>query len=165
MLIHHARRRARFDGDELVLLDHQDRALWDHAAIAAGRRALDRAIALRRPAPYQLQAAIAALHTEPETDWRQISLLYAELLRYSPSPVVELNRAVAVAMADGPQRGLELMAGLPLEQYHLFHSARAELLRRLDRRDEAAAAYRKALELAEREPERRHLERRLAEVA
>jgi len=120
---------------------------------------------LRRPGPYQLQAAIAALHTDPETDWPQIALLYGELQRHTPSPVVELNRAVAVAMAEGPARGLELMDDLPLERYHLYHSARAELLRRLDRRDEAAAAYRAALALVEREPERRHLERRLAEVA
>jgi RNA polymerase sigma-70 factor (ECF subfamily) len=165
MLLQDSRRHARMVDDELVLLEDQDRWLWDEDEIAAGKTALDRAIALRRPGPYQLQAAIAALHVEPETDWRQIALLYNELLRYAPSPVVELNRAVAVAMAEGPERGLQLMERLPLEQYHLFHAARGELLRRLDQRDEAAAAYRRALELAEREPERRHLERRLAEVA
>jgi RNA polymerase sigma-70 factor (ECF subfamily) len=165
MLLQDSRRHARIEDDQLVLLDDQDRWLWDEDEIAAGKTALDRAIALRRPGPYQLQAAIAALHTEDETDWRQIVLLYNELLRHAPSPVVELNRAVAVAMADGPERGLELMDGLPLDRYHLFHAARGELLRRLDRSEEAADAFRRALALVEREPERRHLERRLAEVA
>jgi RNA polymerase sigma-70 factor, ECF subfamily len=165
MLLQDSRRKARVADGRIVLLEDQDRSLWDADEIRAGKDALDRALTLRRPGPYQLQAAIAALHTEPETDWRQISLLYGELLRHAPSPVVELNRAVAVAMSEGPERGLELIEGLPLERYHLFHSARAELLRRLDRPDEAAAAYRQALALAEREPERRHLERRLSEVA
>jgi RNA polymerase sigma-70 factor (ECF subfamily) len=165
MLLQDSRRDARVDGESIVLLEDQDRSLWDAEEIASGKAALDRALALRRPGPYQLQAAIASLHTEPETDWPQIALLYAELQRHTPSPVIELNRAVAVAMAEGPERGLELMDGLPLARYHLYHSARAELLRRLDRRDEAAAAYRAALALVEREPERRHLERRLAEVA
>jgi RNA polymerase sigma-70 factor, ECF subfamily len=164
MLLQDSRRAARVSDDTIVLLENQDRWLWDEGEIEAGKVTLDRAIALRRPGPYQLQAAIAALHTEDETDWRQISILYGELLRYTPSPVVELNRAVAVAMAEGPERGLELMDGLPLDRYHLFHAARAELLRRLERRDEAADAYRRALALAEREPERRHLQRRLAEV-
>jgi RNA polymerase sigma-70 factor (ECF subfamily) len=164
MLFQDSRRDARVADGELVLLEDQDRTLWDPDEIAAGKAALDRALALRRPGPYQLQAAIASLHTEPDTDWREISLLYGELLRYTPSPVVELNRAVAVAMADGPARGLELMERLPLDRYHLFHSARAELLRRLERRDEAAAAYAQALALAEREPERRYLERRLADL-
>jgi RNA polymerase sigma-70 factor (ECF subfamily) len=164
MLFQDSRRDARVADGELVLLEDQDRTLWDPDAIAAGKAALDRALALRRPGPYQLQAAIASLHTEPDTDWREISLLYGELLRYTPSPVVELNRAVAVAMADGPARGLELMERLPLDRYHLFHSARAELLRRLERRDEAAAAYAQALALAEREPERLYLERRLADL-
>jgi RNA polymerase sigma-70 factor, ECF subfamily len=165
MLLQDSRRAARVADDTIVLLEDQDRSLWDEGEIAAGKAALDRAIALRRPGPYQLQAAIAALHTEDETDWRQIAILYNELLRYTPSPVVELNRAVAVAMAEGPDRGLELLDGLPLDRYHLFHAARGELLRRLERRDEAADAYRRALALAEREPERRHLERRLAEIA
>jgi RNA polymerase sigma-70 factor, ECF subfamily len=164
MLLQDSRREARVSGGTLVLLEHQDRSLWDADEIDRGKDALERALALRRPGPYQLQAAIAALHTQPDTDWPQIALLYGELLRYAPSPVVELNRAVAVAMADGPERGLELMDDLPLEQYHLFHSARAELLRRLDRPAEAAAAYRQALDLADREPERRHLEQRLAEL-
>jgi len=165
MLLQDSRRDARMADGELVLLEDQDRALWDAVEIDAGREALDRALALRSPGPYQLQAAVAALHTEPETDWRQIALLYNELLRYAPSPVVELNRAVAVAMAEGPARGLELIDRLPLDHYHLFHAARGELLRRLDRDDEAAAAYRRALDLAEREPERRHLRRRLDELA
>jgi RNA polymerase sigma-70 factor (ECF subfamily) len=165
MLLQDSRRDARMAGGELVLLEDQDRALWDAAEIVAGRTALDRALALGRPGPYQLQAAVGALHTEPETDWRQIALLYNELLRYTPSPVVELNRAVAVAMAEGPARGLELIDRLPLDHYHLYHAARGELLRRLDRGDEATAAYRRALELAEREPERRHLQRRLDDLA
>jgi RNA polymerase sigma-70 factor, ECF subfamily len=165
MLLQDSRRDARIAPDgELVLLDEQDRSMWDRDEIEAGKAALERALALRRSGPYQLQAAIAALHTEPETDWRQIALLYTELQRCTPSPIVELNRAVAVAMADGLEQGLALMDGLPLERYHLFHAARADLLRRLERREEAAAAYRQALELVEREPERRHLERRLAEV-
>ena len=165
MLLQDSRSEARVADGAIVLLEAQDRTLWDADEIAAGKVALDRAISLRRPGPYQLQAAIAALHTEPETDWGQIALLYAELQRHTPSPVVELNRAVAVAMAEGPERGLELMDDLPLERYHLFHSARAELLRRLGRSEEAADAYRQALRLVVREPERRHLERRLAEVS
>jgi RNA polymerase sigma-70 factor (ECF subfamily) len=165
MLLQDSRSEARVADGAIVLLEAQDRTLWDADEIAAGKAALDRGLALRRPGPYQLQAAIAALHTEPETDWGQIALLYAELQRHTPSPVVELNRAVAVAMAEGPERGLELMDDLPLERYHLFHSARAELLRRLGRSEEAADAYRQALRLVVREPERRHLERRLAEVS
>jgi RNA polymerase sigma-70 factor, ECF subfamily len=164
MLLQDSRRDARVTGDTIVLLEDQDRSLWDVDEIAAGKAALDSALRLRRPGPYQLQAAIAALHTELETDWPQIAVLYNELLRTTPSPVVELNRAVAVAMAEGPERGLELMDGLPLDRYHLYHAARGELLRRLDRRAEAADAYRHALALVKREPERRHLERRLAEV-
>ena len=165
MVLQHSRRDARIGPDgELVLLD-QDRRRWRADEIATGKRALDRALSLRRPGPYQLQAAIASLHTEDTTDWDQIAALYAELLRYSPSPVVELNRAVAVAMASGPERGLELMAELPLERYHLFHAARADLLRRLDRRAEASEAYRRALALTDSEPERRFLSRRLAEVS
>ncbi|HEY6030117.1 MAG TPA: sigma-70 family RNA polymerase sigma factor, partial [Gaiellaceae bacterium] len=150
MQLQHARRDARLDerGD-LVLLDDQDRALWDRDAIASGRAALDRALALRRPGPYQLQAAIASLHCEAQRDWQQIALLYGRLATLQPSPVVELNRAVAVAMADGPERGLELVERLRgLDRYHLLHAARADLLRRLDRRDEAAAAYRRAADLA-----------------
>ena len=127
---------------------------------------LDRALTQRRAGPYQVQAAIAALHAEPETDWREIACLYGVLAARQPSPVVELNRAVAIAFADGPERGLELVERIDgLEGYHLFHSARADLLRRLGRPDEAAAAYREALLLADEPLERRFLERRLAEVA
>jgi RNA polymerase sigma-70 factor (ECF subfamily) len=157
--------RTRADG-ALVLLEDQDRSLWDRDSISRGTALLDRALALQRPGPYQLQAAIAALHAEApspeETDWRQIVLLYGELGRLQPSPVVELNRAVALAMAHGPDAGLELLEGLPLERYHLFHSARADLLRRAGRPDEARAAYERAHELATNDAERAFLERRLA---
>jgi RNA polymerase sigma-70 factor (ECF subfamily) len=166
MLLQDSRREARTGPDgELVLLEDQDRTLWNRERIDEGLRVLDSAFARRSPGPYQLQAAIAALHTEPTTDWSQIAGLYAQLTRQTPSPVIELNRAVAVAMAEGPEHGLELMRDLPLDEYHLYHAARAELLRRLQRVDEAAAAYRRALELAQTEPERRFLSRRLAEVS
>jgi RNA polymerase sigma-70 factor, ECF subfamily len=167
MLLHDSRRAARLDANgDLVLLEDQDRTLWDPGRIAEGKHVLDAAIRLRRPGPYQLQAAVAALHTEPKTDWREISALYARLHTLQPSPVVALNAAVAMAMADGPERGLELVAPLEaeLDGYHLLHSARAELLRRLDRSEEAAAAYGRALELAPSEPERRFLRRRLTEL-
>ena len=166
LLLQDSRREARTSsGGELVLLEDQDRALWNRARIEEGSRVLERALALRSPGPYQLQAAIAALHTEPRTDWPQIAALYTQLARQVPSPVVDLNRAVAVAMADGPEHGLALMRDLPLDEYHLYHSARADLLRRLERLDEAAAAYRRALELVQTEPERRFLSRRLAEIS
>jgi RNA polymerase sigma-70 factor (ECF subfamily) len=162
MLLQDSRREARAGPDgELVLLEDQDRSLWDPARIDEGRRVLDRALTLRSPGPYQVQAAIAELHTEPQTDWQQIAALYAQLARDTRSPIVELNRAVAVAMADGPERGLALLQDLPLDEYHLYHAARADLLRRLQRLDEAAAAYRRALQLARTEPERRFLSGRL----
>jgi RNA polymerase sigma-70 factor (ECF subfamily) len=166
MLLHDARRAARLDAEgELVLLDDQDRSLWDSARIEEGRAVLDRALPLRQPGPYQLQAAIASLHLEPEVDWPQIAALYGRLARFTPSPVVELNRAVAVAMAEGPEHGLELIDGIAgLEGYRHLHSARADLLRRLGRGDEAAEAYGRALELAAQPAERAFLERRLAEV-
>jgi RNA polymerase sigma-70 factor (ECF subfamily) len=164
MLLHDSRRDARFAGGELVLLADQDRALWDAEKIAAGKEALERALALRGPGPYQVQAAIAALHTEVPQDWAQIVALYGELARLTGSPVVELNRAVAVAEADGAEAGLALMDGLDLGDYHYLHSARAALLRRLGRSAEAADAYRRALALAHAGPERRFLERRLAEL-
>jgi RNA polymerase sigma-70 factor (ECF subfamily) len=166
MLLHEARREARFAGDELVLLDDQDRALWDADAIAAGRAALDRAIALRGRGPYLLQAAIASLHAEPgERDWHEIAALYGELGRLTGSEVVELNRAVAVAKSAGPEEALVLVDGLQeLDAYLYFHSTRADLLRRLGRDDEARAAYARALELAPSATERRFLERRLAEL-
>ncbi|HUH14262.1 MAG TPA: RNA polymerase sigma factor [Gaiellaceae bacterium] len=165
MLLHDARREARTDADgSLVLLADQDRSRWSPERIAEGSRVLERALAHRRPGPYQLQAAIAALHLEDETDWPQIAALYAELARIEPSPVVELNRAVAVAMAEGPERGLELVERIDLSGYHLLHAARADFLRRLERRDEAAAAYRDALALEMNAADRAFLERRLAEV-
>jgi RNA polymerase sigma-70 factor (ECF subfamily) len=167
MLLHDSRRLARMDADgRLVLLEQQDRALWDRAQIAEGRDLGDRALRLRRVGPYQLQAAIAALHTEDgDTDWRQIVALYAELARVAPSPVVELNRAAAVAMAEGPGRGLELIDRIDgLDDYVSLHAARADLLRRLDRTDEAVAAYERALELAPDGPERQYLNGRLDEL-
>jgi RNA polymerase sigma-70 factor, ECF subfamily len=166
MLLHDARREARLDADgSLVLLADQDRSLWNRERVEEGRHVLDRALRLRRPGPYQLQAAIASLHFEDETDWAQIAELYARLGEVAPSPVVELNRAVAVAMADGPQRGLELIDAIEgLDAYRHLHSARADLLRRLGRADDAAGAYRRALELADEPAERVFLERRLAEV-
>jgi RNA polymerase sigma-70 factor (ECF subfamily) len=166
MLLHDARRAARLDGEGgLVLLEEQDRRLWDTDRIDEGRRVLERALPLRRPGPYQLQAAIASLHLEPETDWAQIAALYGRLACFTPSPVVELNRAVAVAMAEGPESGLALIDAIEgLDAYRHLHSARADLLRRLGRRDEAAEAYAQALELSRQPAERAFLERRLAEV-
>jgi RNA polymerase sigma-70 factor (ECF subfamily) len=166
LLLQDSRRNARTGADgQIVLLEDQDRSLWNGPRIDEGLRVLERALALRSPGPYQLQAAIAALHTRPQTDWAQIAALYTELVQHVPSPVVELNRAVAVAMAEGPEHGLALMRDLPLDEYHLYHSARADLLRRLERLDEAAAAYRRALDLVQTEPERRFLARRLAEIS
>jgi RNA polymerase sigma-70 factor, ECF subfamily len=171
MLFQDSRREARVSGaGELILLEDQDRSRWDQNEIDEGVALLDRALRLGRPGPYQVQAAIAALHARaarPEdTDWGEIAALYERLAALQPSPVVELNRAVAVAMAEGPDRGLELIDRLSgsLDRYLHLHSARADLLRRLGRRDEAAVAYRRALELAGNDVERRFLERRLAEV-
>ncbi len=167
MLLHHSRRGARMDVSGLVLLEDQDRARWDHAMIDEGLALLDRAMVLGAPGPYQLQAAISALHAQaprPEdTDWPQIASLYGALARVAPSPVVELNRAVAVSMADGAGAALPALRRLaePLDGYHLFHAAHADLLRRLDRPQEAAAAYRRALELATNPAERAFLEGRL----
>ena len=168
MLFHDARREARLGADgRLVLLEDQDRSLWHTGRTAEAQRVLRQAARLQRPGPYQLQAAIAALHTQEETDWAAIAALYRRLGELAPSPVVELNRAVAVAMAEGPARGLELMETLAheLDTYHLFHAARADLFRRLERPVEARDAYRRALELAPSDPERDFLTRRLAEVA
>ena len=173
MLIHEARRTARSSPEgELVLLADQDRSLWDRARIDEGIALIERALASRRFGPYTLQAAIAAVHAEaPDatwTDWAQIVGLYDVLLRIEPSPVVELNRAAAVAMRDGPAAGLALIDAIlargDLEGYHLAHSARADLCRRLGRTAEARAAYERALTLARQEPERRFLERRLGEL-
>jgi RNA polymerase sigma-70 factor (ECF subfamily) len=171
MLFHDSRREARTSpAGELVLLEDQDRSRWDRRKIGEGHRVLERALSLRRPGPYQVQAAIAALHAEattPEaTDWAQIAALYGELAQYEPSPIVELNRAVAVAMAEGPAHGLDIVDRIDgLESYHLLHAARADLLRRLGRGEEAAVAYERALKLATNPTERSFLRRRLAEVA
>jgi len=164
MLLHDSRRAARLRGGELVLLADQDRSLWDAEEIAAGRLALGRAIALRGNGPYITQAAIAALHTEQPTDWPQIAALYGELARVTDSPVVELNRAVAVAEAEGLEAGLEIADSLDLDGYLYLHSTRGELLRRLGRDAEARAAFTRALELVEDEAERRLLERRIREI-
>ena len=165
MLLHDARREARVGADgEIVLLAEQDRTRWNQARIGEGTRLLERALSHRRPGSYQLQAAIAALHLEDETDWPQIAALYDELARIEPTPIVELNRAVAVAMAHGPEFGLELIERIELPGYHLLHAARADLLRRLERADEAASAYRDALALEMNAGDRAFLERRLAEV-
>jgi RNA polymerase sigma-70 factor (ECF subfamily) len=164
MLLHDARRAARLRHGELVLLAEQDRTLWDDTEIADGRAALDRALALGGRGPYVLQAAIASLHLEPTTDWPQIAALYCELGRRTGSPVVELNRAVAVAEAEGPEAGLVLLQTLDLPGYHYLDAARADLLRRLGRIDEASEAYRAALALEPAPHERRFLERRLQEL-
>ena len=166
MLLHDARREARTAPDgSIVLLQDQDRSRWSPDRIAEGTRVLERALSHRQPGSYQLQAAIAALHVEEgETDWPQIAALYDELARLEPTPIVELNRAVAVAMAHGPEFGLELVERIDLPDYHLLHAARADFLRRLDRRPEAAAAYREALSLEMNAADRSFLERRLSEV-
>src|SRR5258708_30194664 len=173
MLLHESRRPARVSADgELVLLEQQDRSTWNHAFIREGIALVERALSPRRFGPYTLQAAIAAVHAEartPEaTDWRQICALYAALLAMQPSPVVELNRAAAVAMHEGPAAGLVLIDALftrgELRDYHLAHSARADLFRRLGRRDEARAAYERARALAKSDPEIRYLEKRLREL-
>jgi RNA polymerase sigma-70 factor, ECF subfamily len=164
MHLHHSRRSARYAGGELVRLSEQDRALYDEAEIAAGRAELDRAVASHGRGPYVLQAAIASLQLEPEIDWPQVAALYAKLAELTRSPVVELNRAVAIAEAGDPQAALDLVDGLELGDYRYLHSTRAELLRRLGRMEEARSAYERALPLARTEPERRFLARRLAEL-
>jgi RNA polymerase sigma-70 factor, ECF subfamily len=164
MLLHDARRDARFRDGDLVLLADQDRSLWDAAQIADGRAVLDRAVALHGRGSYVVQAAIASLHVDEPHDWPQIAALYGELSRLTGSPVVELNRAIAVAEAEGPQAGLVILDRLDLDDFHYLHSTRGELLRRLGRTKEARAAYRRALALVHDEAERRLLERRLAEL-
>jgi RNA polymerase sigma-70 factor (ECF subfamily) len=174
MLLHESRRVARATAaGELVLLDEQDRSLWDLSQIAEGSALVQRALLSRRFGPYTLQAAIAAVHAEAadagSTDWAQIAGLYEVLLRVEPTPVVELNRAVAIAMRDGPAAGLELVDGIlsrgDLKDYHFAHSARADLCRRLGRTAEARQSYERALTLVQQEPERRFLERRLRECS
>ena len=174
MLLHDSRRAARTSpGGELILLKDQDRSLWNRDQIAEGSALVERALSSRRFGPYTLQAAIAAVHaraaTAEATDWAQIVALYDVLARADPSPVVELNRAVAVAMRDGPAAGLALIDAIlargDLEDYHLAHSARADLSRRLGRTVDARASYERALGLTRLEPERRFLQRRLAEVS
>jgi RNA polymerase sigma-70 factor, ECF subfamily len=173
MLLHESRRAARSSPDgELVLLDDQDRALWNREQIAEGCGLVERALSSRRFSPYTLQAAIAAVHAEAataaETDWRQIAGLYDVLFRADPSAVVELNRAAAIAMRDGPAAGLTLVDGIlargDLADYPLAHSARADLCRRLGHVADARASYERALALTRQEPQRRFLERRLREL-
>jgi RNA polymerase sigma-70 factor, ECF subfamily len=165
MLLDDARRGARFQDGELVLLADQDHARWNAATIARGSDALDRALALHGQGPYVIQAAIASLHMREPRDWPRIAALYGELVRLTGSPVVELNRAIAVAEAAGTQAGLELVDRLDLGGYQYFHSTRADLLRRLGRTDEARSEYERALELTHTEPERRFLRRRVAEAS
>jgi RNA polymerase sigma-70 factor, ECF subfamily len=164
MLLDDARRDARFQDGELVLLKDQDKSRWDAAKITRGRAALERALAVHGSGAYVVQAAIASLHMEEPRDWPQIAALYGELVRLTGSPVVELNRAIAVAEAAGTDAGLSLVDRLDLDGYQYFHSTRADLLRRLGRTDEARIEYERALELARTEPERRFLRRRVAEV-
>jgi RNA polymerase sigma-70 factor (ECF subfamily) len=165
MLLHDARRDARFAAGELVLLADQDRSLWHGRQLDEGRLLLDRALALQGHGPYVLQAAITALHTDDVPDYAEIAALYAELARITGSPVVEVNRAVAVAEADGAEAGLDLLERVDLDGYRYFHAARAELLQRVGRDEEAAAEFDRAIALTPEGPELRHLRRRLAEVA
>lgn len=170
MLLTDSRRATRVSDDgELVPLEEQDRTRWNHAQIEEGVRIIDAALALRTPGPYQIQAAIAALHAQApvaaETDWPQIAALYESLLRFLPTPVVELNAAVAMGMATSPERALERIAQIDLPHYHLLPAAKADLLRRLGRMEEAASWYREALALATNPAERRYLERRLSRLA
>jgi RNA polymerase sigma-70 factor (ECF subfamily) len=172
MLLHDSRRDARIVHGELITLEEQDRSLWDRSAIAEGLLSVEKALKMGRPGPYQLQAAVAALHaqanTSAETDWRQIAALYEKLRELNPSPVIALNHAVAIAMSAGMEEGLNRIDGLgrtgALDQYYLFHAARADLLRRLNRYGEAAAAYERAASLATNSIELDFLKRRLHEI-
>jgi RNA polymerase sigma-70 factor (ECF subfamily) len=174
MLLHDSRRYARVDATgALVTLDDQDRSAWDREQIDEGLALVESALQLRNPGPYQIQAAIGALHAEAaqasQTDWAQIAALYAELAKLNPSPIILLNRAVAIGMSEGPQRGLMMIDSLgvsgALAEYYLLHAARADLLRKLNRVEAAAEAYRRALALTTNETERRFLERRLQELS
>jgi RNA polymerase sigma-70 factor (ECF subfamily) len=162
--MHDARREARFRDGELVLLADQDRSLWNQEQLAQGRAVLDRALALRGRGPYVLQAAIASLQAEERIDWNEVAALYGQLAQITHSPVVELNRAVAVAEAGRTEQALEIVEQLALGDYQYLHSTRGELLRRLGRPDEARAAFERALALARSEPERRFLAGRIAEL-
>lgn len=164
MQIHHARRRARFSGEDLVLIEDQDRSLWDAEEIASGRATLERAIALRGHGPYLLEAAIASLQAEERVDWAEVVALYDRLAQLTRSPVVELNRAVALAQTGSTEQALQIVEQLPLGDYRYLHSTRGELLRRLGRTDQAREAFERALALASSSPERRFLERRIAEM-
>jgi RNA polymerase sigma-70 factor (ECF subfamily) len=164
MLLHDARRCARFRDGEIVLLDDQDRALWDDQQISAGRALLGQALERGSTGPYAVQAAIADLHLQQPRDWRQIAALYQTLAAQTASPVVELNRAIAVAELDGAEAGLAILEALELDQYRYFHSARAELLRRTGRYDEARQAYLRALDLAQSDAERQSLHGELARL-
>jgi RNA polymerase sigma-70 factor (ECF subfamily) len=164
MLLNDSRRDARLADGTVVLLRDQDRSLWDAEQVAEGKTVLERALALGGRGPYVLQAAIASLHVEEPQDWAQIAALYGELARLTGSPVVELNRAAALAEAGDVDTALVLVDGLELEGYHYFHATRAELLRRLDRTDESRAAYDRALALVHSDAERRFLEQRVGEL-
>lgn len=174
MLLHDCRRETRVnDSGELIPLEEQDRTLWNTAQIAEGLELIRCALRVGKLGPYQVQAAIAALHVEAktaaETDWKQISLLYKELLRFNSSPTISLNHAVALAMSEGPEKGLALLAEIgasgALDSYYLFHAARADLLRRLARTEEAVGAYQSALHLTANAVERRYLHRRIEELS
>ncbi|HLZ64304.1 MAG TPA: RNA polymerase sigma factor [Ktedonosporobacter sp.] len=173
LLLHDSRREARVGPEgEIVLLEEQDRSRWDHNKMREGKTILERALSMKKAGPYQIQAAISALHAQAkqpeETDWPQIAALYRILMMMTPSPIIELNRAVAIAMADGPLQGLRLLDQSNLKEelsdYYLFHSARADLLRRADRMGDAREAYMQALKLCHNERERAFLQRRLTEV-
>jgi RNA polymerase sigma-70 factor, ECF subfamily len=164
MLINHARTASRFRGGELILLDHQDRSLWDERQIAAGRQLLERVLALHGSGPYAIQAAIADLHLREPRDWDEIELLYQKVEHITGSPVVTMNRAIAIAEIEGPHAALELLDTLELDTYRYYHSTRADLLRRLGRNNEARAAYTRALELTQPGPEQRFIESRLADL-
>jgi RNA polymerase sigma-70 factor (ECF subfamily) len=165
MLLHDARRDARTRDGEIVLLDDQDRALWDEQQISEGRQLVQHAIARGEAGPYIVQAAIADLHLHQPRDWRQIAALYNTLALQTGSPVVELNRAIAAAELEGPEAGLAILDGLDLDHYRYFHAARADLLRRARRNDEARHAYQRALELAQTDAERRSLNEQLAKLS
>ena len=165
MLMGQARSAARFRGGELVLLDDQDRALWNQRQIDEGRKLLERALTLHGGGPYIMQAAIADLHLQQPRNWEQIALLYRSLEYFTNSPVVTMNRAIAVAELEGPEAALALLDRLELDDYRYYHSTRADLLRRLGRDNEARAAYARALQLTEPGPEQRFLDRRLANLS